>query len=526
MASIPKLKIDLPSATMATTAPAPRRRGRVARAFSPWYRPRNIFLAFIGIPVLLLTFAVAVVWSQPVGIPGKYTAEIERLVAERQPTEGTEGWPLLISAIDKLDAAEMAVLSRAAGPNSMLPKPADLYAQVHEGQREADDDPAAARAERIAESRRFINDLRAEGAFLPFDQAAAAARFNRPAPTGQVISMLLPDLGRARKAARMCGARIALGFQSGDYAEIENATEHALMLARATAAQFTLIDHLVGIAIFALAENRLREGLIAHPPKGEAGLRFIDNLQAILERGGALPPLSHAIAGERLSILDTIEWTHTDDGAGNGVLVVGLATALSAGGGNPNPSYLAERFGAIGGLAFDSKVTTTAMVNDYFAEFTALAAVPRPERVGLDELDRRIDNLTWRQRLLSFLLPALNRCLRSSDAHHMNGLALRTMLALERHRCRTNAYPESLQQLVPEDLASIEPERISALPLVYRRINPATDPHGRGYTLYSVGADGTDNGGTFPPEKDRMAVIVGGKPMTGFDYEANGPPEK
>ncbi|MGQ0629331.1 MAG: hypothetical protein ACT4PL_14675 [Phycisphaerales bacterium] len=526
MASTSKPKIDLPSATMASTAPAPRRRGRVARAFSPWYRPRNILLAFIGIPVLLLTFAVAVVWSQPVGLPGKYTAEIERLVAERQPTEGTEGWPLLIKALDNLDAIENAVLTRTVGPDSMIPKTNDLYAQINEGLREADADAAAAQVERLAETRRFINDLRAAGAFLAFDQAAAAVRFDRPAPTGQAITMPLPDVGRSRKTARLCGARIALGFQSGDYAEIESATEHAMMLSRATAAQFTLIDHLVGLAIFGLAENRLREGLIAHPPKGEAGLRFIDNLQPILERGGALPPPSHAIAGERLCILDTIEWMHTDDGAGDGVLVVSFIDALSSGGGNANLSYFAERFGAIAGLAFDSKATTTALVNDLFAEYAALAAVPRPERVGLDELDSRARKFTWRQLLLAVLFPALDKCIRSNDIHHMNRLALRTMLALERYRCRTNAYPESLQQLVPEDLASIEPERVSSLPLVYRRIDPATDPHGRGYTLYSVGADGTDNGGTFPPEKDRIDVLDGAKPMTGFDYEVNAPPEK
>lgn len=55
-------------------------------------------------------------------------------------------------------------------------------------------------------------------------------------------------------------------------------------------------------------------------------------------------------------------------------------------------------------------------------------------------------------------------------------------------------YPERLGELVPEFLAAVPDDPYSEHGFVYKRgDNPAAKG---GYTLYSVGDDGEDNGGT------------------------------
>jgi hypothetical protein len=61
--------------------------------------------------------------------------------------------------------------------------------------------------------------------------------------------------------------------------------------------------------------------------------------------------------------------------------------------------------------------------------------------------------------------------------------------ALERYRLAHDAYPETLDALVPQFLAQIPPDLIGGRPLHYRRAD------GGKFLLYSVGWNETDDGG-------------------------------
>ncbi len=65
----------------------------------------------------------------------------------------------------------------------------------------------------------------------------------------------------------------------------------------------------------------------------------------------------------------------------------------------------------------------------------------------------------------------------------------RTALALEAHRIEKGTYPDALTDLVPGHLAALPVDHFDDQPLIYRRA-------GEGYVLYSVGANGLDDGGT------------------------------
>lgn len=77
-------------------------------------------------------------------------------------------------------------------------------------------------------------------------------------------------------------------------------------------------------------------------------------------------------------------------------------------------------------------------------------------------------------------------------------------IALERHRLKHGAYPERLDQLVPEFLGEVPVDWSCGEPLRYRR-----EAGGR-YRLYALGRDGEDNGGGGFDLKGRsVAVLVG-----------------
>ena len=61
--------------------------------------------------------------------------------------------------------------------------------------------------------------------------------------------------------------------------------------------------------------------------------------------------------------------------------------------------------------------------------------------------------------------------------------------ALERYRLAHNAYPETLDALVPQYLAQVPRDIIGGQPLHYRRTDDGK------FLLYSVGWNETDDGG-------------------------------
>jgi hypothetical protein len=87
-------------------------------------------------------------------------------------------------------------------------------------------------------------------------------------------------------------------------------------------------------------------------------------------------------------------------------------------------------------------------------------------------------------------IPTLSgaRCLEASISHGAELWVAATALAIERWRMEHGEWPESLEQLVPGLLEEVPEDPYSEDKLLYRR----TD---EGVVVYSVGKDGTDEGG-------------------------------
>lgn len=83
-----------------------------------------------------------------------------------------------------------------------------------------------------------------------------------------------------------------------------------------------------------------------------------------------------------------------------------------------------------------------------------------------------------------------------------------TALAIERYRLKYDALPESLESLVPEFIEAVPLEPFDGQPLRYIRYED-------GYTVYTIGEDGVDNGGW---SREQMAEETGEGEPEEYDW--------
>jgi len=91
--------------------------------------------------------------------------------------------------------------------------------------------------------------------------------------------------------------------------------------------------------------------------------------------------------------------------------------------------------------------------------------------------------------LVDTALPGLGKA-RDREVRHLANLrATLLTAALEFRFARDGAYPEKLSELSPDPLAALPVDPFSGEPFIYHRQGDLT------YVLYSVGPNGTDDGG-------------------------------
>jgi len=87
------------------------------------------------------------------------------------------------------------------------------------------------------------------------------------------------------------------------------------------------------------------------------------------------------------------------------------------------------------------------------------------------------------------VMPSWRKAMRTATETKARLIALKAALAVERYRlAHSNALPDTLDVLVPQYLPSPPRDPMDEQPLRFKKLS-------RGYVLYSIGADGIDNGG-------------------------------
>jgi hypothetical protein len=304
---------------------------------------------------------------------------------------------------------------------------------------------------------------------------------------------------------------MVLAAQDGDIKEFVAAARQALTLGDICKRQTTMIDHLVGAAADSMVAQAVRDAARAGKLTPEACRELLAAFAAWRPYDAVL-----GVKAEHISARDIVEWTHSDNGRGDGKLVPKLVRSLAGGGGgDADPARsLALLFGP-------SKKQTLDKFAELYTAAEAQAAMPLRMRQGLGEntFDVMVDRVSPRYVLVRMVTPAFGRYLAMRDQLEVDIAGTKVMLALELHRAAKGAYPADLAGLDPSPEALGVPKGWAS-ELRYRPFKAGEDPDGRAYLLYWIGLDGADHGGK---AQGRTQAPMS-RSAAGTDYILNFPP--
>jgi hypothetical protein len=482
-------------------------------------------LLFIGVGIAVYRAVTA----QP-RAPVDYASRLEALLLASRPVDAEPGaedaYALLLRAIDRLAEAEAeadASLGQSGGrvDYTLLQGPTATTVPGFDTESQ-EKMRSRARAALAAMETRGVPELLDRLTVAPWGNGHARQ-------DGPIVMWLLPHLGRSRDLARATAGAMQEAANRGDWAEVSRRYEHLLAVGRVHMQQSFIIERLVGIAIISLGNSRLSE--IMADGGGDAPM-FRRCLEALERQRAWCPSPSLSLESERISQLDTLQAVYTDNGRGNGRLVVtayaslfggwGLGPPAGAAGGSGMLDKLREyQIANLAGFTYASKASATRKLNALIDMAQAAhEAGPADRERHIAEFETAVIELPRRYAVLRQLMPAMGRYASANAQDRLSCDGIRLQLALELHRAAHGRYPESLEALAPEFLAEVPPDAFNGQRFGYRLLSPEEDR--RGYLLYSFGADREDNGGVTSPRNSFAAFQL---PFgAGLDFVFNVPP--
>jgi len=260
-----------------------------------------------------------------------------------------------------------------------------------------------------------------------------------------------------------------------------------LKIASTLADEPTVISHLVYNAILKMAVKTTERDLNRRSPSQES----CKKLQAGFGRAGETNLLPLAFVGERALSIPTfrLSWKEIHSFTQNDEPEVSPRKPQRYLGKPATLIWLTGLFER--DLNFYLKTMEKSI---------SLAALPAPESLVLTNYLESACSIARRRVyiLSSMVLPSLSRVIvRELSTQAQIKLAF-TALAVERFRREHGLLPSELRELIPQFLEVVPTDPFDGAPLRYRRLP-------RGYIIYSVDADGHDDGGRETPEHRKAA---------------------
>ena len=326
------------------------------------------------------------------------------------------------------------------------------------------------------------------------------------------------DLSIARGLAKARVASMRLASAAGDFNEAAAAVDEALALGRTMSSQGVFISYLVGRAIEQSVLRELRHELL-ETEFDEASCRQI--LASILRH--TFPSIELPLEGERIYFYDTIQWSFSDDGEGNGYFVSSLIEYISPTFPEPEQTL----FGA----------TKSRFFYPGRAELLKLAAQFVDASLARSQLQPSIRSDVGKQAMsltggypegyesVGMLGDSLLQFVDVEPRSNVQREGTRVLVALELFHAQNRRWPQSLDELVHDALPDLPVDPLHGGPFGYRLVD--RDPFGRPYILYSFGLDATDDGGvepeSFTDDVYRGMEALTDYSLTGIDYIINKP---
>jgi len=402
-----------------------------------------ILLVFLGLVAFVGYHAVDAAKASP-NLAIDYIEELRDLSRSHQPLSGTQ--PNRYHEVQGLlDLVRSTIenLPEGSDPNFSL-----LYTD-YEPEEPAIENPffdEPTHEELVARASLALDALENEGVFeklAEWPQIRHAV--NDTWPSGHkmrsplFVSIDFMNVGEYRRLSRALIAHAHIKMEAGDSDAAIDDFEQSLAVARIATCEPFLLSTLVGIACDAITCNAIRGDITEH----RLSAKQLDRIETILSEQQR-PPIDLAFNAERLMQDDLIQRTYSDDGNGDGFLLLtalaGLADPSAMG---PVPQNSARN---ILGKLQPSRKETTERLDTYYADgFRILHSRDESIVAQVAAFDAAADSID--HTLLSFLLPPLSRVIVNSVVVENERNALHIVIALERHFIEHSSYPESLDAL-------------------------------------------------------------------------------
>ncbi len=283
-------------------------------------------------------------------------------------------------------------------------------------------------------------------------------RFDYPAvgPPGFII----PNLSEIRECSKLLRLSILDKVFSGNTDQAVQEIKEHFRLGESLAPDPFLICHLVRVAIHAGGVDSVRMVL----EKTTLSRQQMNELQSELIQFRDRLQMDHAFIGERLYFLDQEQMRQS----------LGFGTVPA-------------RFSGL----MDINIIRTL---EFYDQLEAVTKLPPQDRLKqYQQIEKDVEQLSVLYFVTKITLPALSK-VGSIDLRVRAQLdSAITALSVERFRQAEGRLPESLEELVPRYMETVPIDPFDGKPLRYKRLE-------KGYTIYSIGDDGEDNGG-IPKEK-------------------------
>ncbi|MBX3362878.1 MAG: hypothetical protein KF912_14275 [Phycisphaeraceae bacterium] len=467
---------------------------------------------FVGIPLIAgLAYEGFIRWQAKVAARDRNVVQVlnEAMMAKSGTNERR-------GAANAWDAFERANLQRlyhdgdtwmiSPGSQIVWPNFSLIYDQSTLSYPGRDDESKDRDLRSLALALQLIEEYRAIGLYSTLDEMAAspvALRLieQQGRPLLQMMSPHLPDV---RRLASISAARARLACRSDDLQEFASALDSGLALVRLLDHQLLRADQISAASIEFIVLERAMEML-----SGPVNAKWVETIHEIMLRQLPSEPTLDWLDYDRAVRLDMIAWIFSDPSKsrfGRWSSFLKHYQGFRSGRSYPLGTY--------GG--------NVSAINRVYNGMLSYARTPIPERdVKSFEAEFSRGKLLLPDVYASPPLMELN----IHERRVVMRRAAQAMVALERFRLATGSYPDDLADLVPHFIEEVPIDPWSDASLGYRRIDPSEDPHGRGYLLYSVGSDLTDNGGA-PPDRRYRGTVLSTSPSQrrgGVDYIFNEP---
>ena len=308
------------------------------------------------------------------------------------------------------------------------------------------------------------------------------------------IAVTLPQLGVLREARRLLTIDAHTAAEQGDrddaYADVNamiGLPDHATQL------RFLTAD-LLAVALVRRAADVVGAILRDHPDLF-SDTQLVQLLHRFASLGGGV--LRVSLRSEYATVEDAVQRLYTDDGHGDGVLqpeMSGFLSSLSASSGVTG--WAAKVVMPALSTVVAGRRETLGQYHELMGRYEAEGDLPLWQH---DRSQADLETERWtgafgnrlRYPIIAIMMPKFSEAFRCVEYTTQQRDATLVALALELHRRRTGDWPMSLEELTPQLLPAVPPDRYDGKPLKYRIVDGQP-------VLYSVGVDRDDDGGRVP----------------------------